>query len=109
MASPVVEYTATAGVTREPAPRPVDGVEILALGFPEREHVEVGRITVREDDDDQLDRPALMQALRARAAELGCHAVVLVPPYEERVRVRFRYEYLTMTRPVYHGACIVHE
>lgn len=109
VAVPVVEYTAAEGVARDPAPRSVDSVEVLALGFPERAHAEVGRITAREDDDDQIERPALMQALRARAAELGCDAVVLVPPYEERLRVRFRHDYLTLTRPVYHGACIVYE
>jgi hypothetical protein len=35
--------------------------------------------------------------------------VLLEPPFEERKRVRFRYDYLTMTRPVLHGACIVYE
>lgn len=106
---PKVAYTAAEGVTHTPAPRPPAQVEILALGAPARAHVTVGRLVVREDDDDLVERDALMQALRARAAELGCDAVLLEPPYDERMRVRFRFEYLTRTRPVLHGACIVYE
>jgi hypothetical protein len=108
-ARPDVAYAATEGVTHTPAPRPAAEVEILALGAPARAHVTVGRLVVREDDDDLVERDALMQALRARAAELGCDAVLLEPPYDERMRVRFRHDYLTRTRPVLHGACIVYE
>jgi hypothetical protein len=86
-----------------------ESVEIRALGAPARTHVIVGRLVVREDGDDRVERDRLMQALRSRAAELGCDAVLLEPPFEEQKRVRFRFDHLTMTRPVLHGACIVYE
>jgi hypothetical protein len=114
-ARPKVSYAAAEGVAHTPAPRApaevedVEDVEIRALGAPERAHVVVGRFTVGADDDDRVERGRLMQALRTRAAELGCDAVLLEPPFEEQRRVRFRFEYLTMTRPVLHGACIVYE
>jgi hypothetical protein len=121
-ARPKVTYTAAEGAEQTPpdgspeqAERPrkkvanVENVEIRALGAPERAHVIVGRLVVREDDDDRLERDRLMQALRSRAAELGCDAVLLEPPFEEQKRVRFRFDYLIMTRPVLHGACIVYE
>jgi hypothetical protein len=116
-ARPEVTYTAAEGVAHTPPAgspeqaekKTVENVEIRALGAPARAHVVVGRLVVREDGDDRLERDRLMQALRSRAAELGCDAVLLEPPFEERKRVRFRYDYLTMTRPVLHGACIVYE
>jgi hypothetical protein len=108
-ARPEVAYTAAEGVTHTPAPRPPGEVEILALGPPGRAHVTVGRLVVREEDDDLVERDGLMQALRARAAELGCDAVLLEPPYDARTRVRYRFDHLTRTRPVLHGACIVYE
>jgi hypothetical protein len=106
---PKVAYTAVEGVTHTPAPRPPGEIELLILGAPARAHVVVGRLTVRHADGDRPDRATQMQALRARAARLGCDAVLIEPPYDERVRVRFRFEHLTMTRPVLHGACIVYE
>jgi len=109
VARPKVAYTAAEGVTHTPAPRPPGEVEILTLGAPARAHVAVGRLTVRHDDGDRAERASQMPALRARAAELGCDAVLIVPPYDERVRVTYRFEHLTMTRPVLHGACIVYE
>jgi hypothetical protein len=115
-ARPEVTYSAAEGVAHTPpesssgqVERGVETVEIRALGAPARAHAIVGRLVVREDGDDRIERDRLMQALRSRAAELGCDAVLLEPPFEEPKRVRFRYDYLTMTRPVLHGACIVYE
>ena len=110
-ARPKVTYTAAEGVAHTPpaAGSPEKAVEIRALGAPARAHVIVGRLVVREDGDDRTERDRLMQALRSRAAELGCDAVLLEPPFEEQKRVRFRFDHLTMTRPVLHGACIVYE
>ncbi|HWN68048.1 MAG TPA: hypothetical protein VNM90_10450 [Haliangium sp.] len=108
-ARPEVTYSAAEGVTHTPAARSPEGVEIRALGAPARAHVIVGRLVVRADDDDRIERDRLMQVLRSRAAELGCDAVLLEPPFDEKQRVRFRYDYLTMTRPVLNGACIVYE
>lgn len=111
-ARPEVTYSAAEGVTHAPStpsPGRAQTVEIRALGAPARAHVIVGRIVVREDGDDRVERDRLMQALRDRAAELDCDAVLLEPPFEEQKRVRFRHDYLVMTRPVLHGACIVYE
>lgn len=108
-ARPQVKYTAAEGVTHTPAPRQPGEVEILTLGAPARAHVTVGRLVVRHDEDDRAERASQVQALRERAARLGCDAVLLEPPYDERVRIRFEFEHLTMTRPVLHGACIVYE
>jgi hypothetical protein len=110
-ARPAVTYTAAKDVTHTPPPAgsPEKTVEIRALGAPARAHVIVGRLVVREDGDDRVERDQMMQALRSRAIELGCDAVLLEPPFEEQKRVRFRYDHLTMTRPVLHGACIVYE
>lgn len=109
VARPKIKYTAAEGVTHTPAPRQPGEVEILTLGAPARAHVTVGRLTVRHDDDDRAERASQVQALRERAAKLGCNAVLLEPPYDERVRIRFEFEHLIMTRPVLHGACIVYE
>lgn len=109
VARPKVTYTPAEGVTRTPSPRAPETVEIRALGAPERAHAIVGRLVAHADEDDRVEREQLMHGLRERAAELGCDAVLLEPPFEEQKRVRFRYEYLTITRPILHGACIVHE
>lgn len=111
-ARPKVTYSAAEGVAETPEPRPPgqpERVEIRALGAPAQPHAIVGRLVARARDDDRIERGPLMQALRRRAAKAGCDVVLLEPPFEEQKRVRFRFEYLTITRPVLHGACIVYE
>ena len=112
VARPKVTFSQAEGVTHTPparSPADVEGVEVRALAAPARAHVIVGHLVAREHGGDRVERDQLMQSLRRRAAELGCDAVLLEPPFEEQKRVRFRFDYLTMTRPVLHGACIVYE
>ncbi|ACY18050.1 hypothetical protein [Haliangium ochraceum] len=102
-----VRFTPAEDIEYEPEARPTDQVELRFLGPAPAELIEVGRLLVREDDDDRLDPGKLVDALRTHAAEHGCELVLIEPPYDETLRVRFRFEYLQMTRPVYHGACLV--
>jgi hypothetical protein len=114
-ARPKVTYSAAEGVQHTPPAEQAartaapERVELRALSAPPVPHVIVGRLVARADDDDHIERDGLMQGLRRRAAELGCDAVLLEPPFEEQRRVRFRHDHLVMTKPVLHGACIVYE
>ncbi|WP_428262233.1 hypothetical protein [Haliangium sp.] len=99
------EGDAAAEAKRDPA-----AVEILAIGPPARPHKVLGRISVRQSDKDNIAPARLVDAVRVQAAERGCDAVVLEPPYDEQVRVRAsRFEHLVITRLVYNGACIAYE
>lgn len=94
----------------EAAAKSAADIEIHALRYPERRFREIGRLVARPNKNDLAAPELLVAALRERAHEAGCDALVLVPPYDEDVRVRAtQFEHIVLTRPVYHCVCIVHD
>ncbi len=105
----VGEPTDRAGAA-EAAATPAADIEIHALRYPERRFREIGRLVARPNKNDLAAPELLVAALRERAQEAGCDALVLVPPYDEDVRVRAtQFEHIVLTRPVYHCMCLVYD
>jgi hypothetical protein len=73
--SPAIRYTPI-NASPAMAPRSPETVDVFSSGPPARAHVDVALIEV-EEPPSRLDTSALLDALRARAAEAGCDGVVV--------------------------------
>ena len=110
--------TTTQWVPTNPSPRPLGPrdpmtVEIWTTGVPNRAYTEVGIITARQSSELSTDdMPQIINELRAKAAEIGCDAVMLQGKDDKVVGGSSTHHGTgggsTTTLEGYWGACLVY-
>lgn len=80
-----LEYTPTNQPPRALAPRDPASVEVFSLTRPQRPHVEVGVFEIEQRSPASAGSPKMLEKLRARAARIGCDALVVSEP-QDRVQ-----------------------
>jgi hypothetical protein len=107
-ARPQVRYTETTPAPAQTRRAPED-IAIFALAPPPREHVNAGVLEARVSHSNDAPRQDMLAALRARAAEVGCDALVLTGPWYETVTHQPVYRRIvTESHPVHRATCIVY-
>lgn len=107
----------TGFMATNPPPRPlrsraaaeVELIEVQAdqgSQAPARPHVEVGLIEVLDDGWSAADQAAMREALRRRAADIGCDAVALLGPIDWIYTVESSRS--SRVRRGYRGVCLVY-
>jgi hypothetical protein len=82
--APSIAFVKTNRSPRELASRPVSEVEVYRTTVPDRPYAEVGIVTAETSAADSsgtpwASMPTMIEALRTRAAQEGCDAIVLGP------------------------------
>lgn len=108
---PQVRYTESTPAQARSRPRPAPAeIAVLAARAPQRAHQRIGELEVRISPGEDADRAAMLAALRARAAEAGCDAVLLHGPWYETTTEQPVYRQLvTRSVPIYRATCLVYD